>query len=96
MGCYAVPLAAAIIHYGLRRNVDDWKTSTHHQWLTLLFAGSSLFGVIDHLWNGELFMVSENLFWDLMLGVAITIAIVVFWGIMVVLDKRPVSTKTIS
>ena len=93
MGCYTIPLAAAIIHYGLRRNVDDWKTSKHHQWLTLLLAGSSMFGVIDHLWNGELFIVSGNLFWDLMLGVAITAVIVAFWGIMVILDKRPSSTK---
>ncbi len=48
----------------------------------------ALFGVIDHWWNGELFLVSENLGSDLLLGVAITITILVVWGIMVVVSKK--------
>ena len=88
MACYTIPLAAAIVHYGLRKKVSNWKNKVHHLWLNLLFSGAAIFGVIDHLWNGELFLISENLFWDLMLGVVITVGIVIGWTIIVALSKR--------
>ena len=55
MGCYIVPVVAAIIHYFFRKKIPSWKNNTHHDWLNLLFIGGAIFGVIDHLWNGELF-----------------------------------------
>ncbi|MEK7825429.1 MAG: hypothetical protein AAB266_03295, partial [Nitrospirota bacterium] len=42
-------------------------------WLTLMFYGSALFGVIDHLWNGELFLISKNITSDLWLGALIAV-----------------------
>jgi hypothetical protein len=60
-------------------------------WLMLMFYGGSLFGVIDHLWNGELFLVSENWVKDAILGVVITIVIVLTWGIVLFLAKRNLS-----
>ena len=54
--CYTVPTAAAIVTtfiWKKNRSLGLW-------WLLLLFYGGALFGVIDHLWNGELFLISEN------------------------------------
>lgn len=81
--CYAVPLAGALVTsavWGKTKSVKVW-------WLTLLFYGGALFGVIDHFWNGELFLISENIISDLLLGVTITAIIVIFWGLMVLLSK---------
>ncbi|UCG34706.1 MAG: hypothetical protein JSW17_04220 [Candidatus Omnitrophota bacterium] len=81
--CYSIPLAgAAITHivWARKRSVKLW-------WLNLMFYGAALFGVIDHWWNGELFLVSENVVKDLLLGVTITITTLLVWGIMVVVSK---------
>jgi len=82
--CFYVPTAGALITsviWKKNRSVKVW-------WLNLLFWGGALFGVIDHWWNGELFLVSENLGSDLLLGVAITLTILVVWGIMLAASKR--------
>jgi len=56
----------------------------------LMFYGGTLFGVIDHLWNGELFLVSENWIKDLSLGVVITAGIILAWaGILALAKKSP-------
>lgn len=81
--CYAVPVAGAIVTSVLWSKARNIKIL----WLNLLFWGGALFGVIDHLWNGELFLVSENIVSDLMLGVTITVAIMVWWGVMVFVSK---------
>ena len=93
MGCYTAPLAAAIVHYGLRKNVDEWKNSRKHKQLNLLLVGGSIFGVVDHLINGELLAFSMR---DMLLGLTITAAIVAFWVAIVVTDKSSESTKTIA
>ena len=43
--------------------------------------GGALFGVVDHLWHGELFLIGEAPFMDLLLGGTITAAIFGVWGI---------------
>jgi hypothetical protein len=90
MACYAIPLIAAVIHYGLRMKVTGLKVNRHHLWLNLLLAGGAIFGLVDHLWNGELLLISENLLMDLMLGVAITTTLLIVWAVFVVLEKRNV------
>jgi hypothetical protein len=87
MVCYAVPTAAAIVHFIMRRNIISWKGNTYHLWLSFLLAGGAIFGLVDHLWNGELFLIGEYLLLDIMLGVAITVAIVVIWAVMITIDK---------
>jgi hypothetical protein len=57
-------------------------------WLMLMFYGGALFGVIDHLWNGELFLVSENWIKDALLGVVITVGIILVWKGIIFLVKR--------
>jgi hypothetical protein len=87
MVCYTVPMVAAIAHIIMRRNITSWKESTHHLWLGLLLGGGAVFGLVDHWWNGELFLIGENIVMDLLLGVTITVAIFVIWAIMFTIDK---------
>jgi hypothetical protein len=96
MVCYVIPVAAALVHHGLRKNVKKLNNNPRQSWLTLLLAGGGMFGIIDHLWNGELFLIGPNLLSDLALGTAITVGIFFFWEILVARDKitvkRPVAT----
>jgi len=90
MVCYIVPMAAAIAHVVMRKNIISLKEGTHQIWLSLLLAGGAIFGVVDHWWNGELFLFGENILMDIMLGIAITIAIVVIWAVILTLEKTKV------
>ena len=76
--CYTIPLAAAIISSVLwgvqKKGPAGW-------WLNLLLYGGALFGIVDHLWHGELFLVGEAPLMDLLLGVTITAVIFGSWGI---------------
>jgi hypothetical protein len=82
--CYTVPTAAAMVATFMWRKNRSPKTF----WLMLMFYGGSLFGIIDHLWNGELFLVSKYWIKDLSLGAVITVAIFVTWGILLGLAKN--------
>ncbi len=96
MVCYVIPVAAALVHHGLKKNVKKLDNDPRQSWLTLLLAGGGLFGVVDHLWNGELFLIGPNILSDLALGTAITVGIFCFWEILVARDKitvkKPVAT----
>jgi hypothetical protein len=81
--CYTFPVAGAIVTSALWGKTKNIKIL----WLNLLFWGGAIFGVIDHFWNGELFLISKNILGDLMLGVTITVAIIVCWGIMVAMSR---------
>jgi hypothetical protein len=63
-------------------------------WLMLMLYGGSLFGVIDHLWNGELFLVSEDWVKDLVLGIVITAGIIFTWAGILAFAKRNPSLNT--
>ena len=88
MVCYAVPAAAAIVHYIMRRNMKGWKENIHQLWLSLILIGGSIFGVVDHLWNGEIFLIGDNLVLDLMLGATITILMILIWKALVIMDGK--------
>jgi hypothetical protein len=49
--------------------------------------GGALFGVIDHLWNGELFLISGNIVSDLLLGVVITAFIIISWAAILIISR---------
>lgn len=87
--CYTIPLVAAITTsfiWKKERTLKLW-------WLALLFYGGSLFGIIDHLWNGELLLISENWLKDLCLGGVITAGLILAWRIILTLAKKnPVLT----
>jgi len=82
--CYTVPLAAGITTTFIcrkNRSIQMW-------WLNLLFYGGSLFGLVDHLWNGELFLISKDWVSDLALGVVITAVIFLAWRIILAVAKK--------
>lgn len=88
--CYVIPATSAIItSFIWRRN----KTS-QTWWLSLLFSGGAIFGVIDHLWNGQLFFISRNWAKDLLLGAVITVGIILTWIVIIAFAKRNPSLKT--
>ena len=81
--CYTAPLVGAVVTsvvWSKTRSVKVW-------WLALMFYGGALFGVIDHFWNGELFLISENIISDLLLGVTIVAIILISWGATVIWSK---------
>jgi hypothetical protein len=82
--CYTAPLIGAVVTSITWRRTKNMKV----WWLNLMFYGGALFGVIDLLWNGELFLISKNIVSDLLLGVVITAAILVFWSITVICSRR--------
>lgn len=82
--CYLGPTTAAIL------TTFIWKSKKTLRlfWLMLMFYGGTLFGVIDHLWNGELFLISKEWMKDLSLGLVITAGIVLVWAVIIFLAKR--------
>jgi hypothetical protein len=82
--CYVGPVAGALISslfWKKTKSVKVW-------WLMLLYLGGGLFGVIDHLWNKELFLVSGDSVKDLLLGIMITLSIFIAWVIAILLSKN--------
>jgi hypothetical protein len=47
-----------------------------------------MFGMVDHLWNGELFLIGQAPLSDLLLGVTITGAVFTSWGITLGIARR--------
>lgn len=88
--CYLGPTTAAVVTTFIWKSKKTLKTF----WLMLMFYGGSLFGVIDHLWNGELFLVLRNWRKDLSLGVVITVGIILAWRGILALAKRSPSLNT--
>ena len=82
--CYTIPLAAAITTSFIWRK----KRTLKLWWLILMFYGGSLFGIIDHLWNRELFLISENWLKDLCLGGVITAGLILMWRIILAKAKK--------
>lgn len=86
MTCYVVPLLAFFAHKLIGTKVPAWRTPEHRR-LSLLLLGGATFGVVDHLWNGQLFLTGPNLPMDLLLGVVITATIFAIWGVMLVAER---------
>jgi hypothetical protein len=93
MACYIIPLMATLVHYGMRRKMPTLAASPNQGALTTMLGGASVFGVLDHAWNGELFLVSQNLGWDLALGAVITAAVTGLWALVTAAQNRS-TTRT--
>ena len=92
MTCYAVPLTTAVlVHaFGEKVGLKGERRRRLEQWM----GGGAIFGVVDHWWNGELFLVGPFWQWDLALGVAITIAITGVWAVNEIVLSRQASRST--
>lgn len=82
--CYTVPMAASVVTTSLWMRNKDAGIGR----LNLMLYGASLFGFIDHLWNGELFLISGNTGKDIALGVVITVSVFGAWFLGRMLLKR--------
>lgn len=82
--CYLGPTTAAIVTTFIWKS----KRTVSSFWLMLMFYGGALFGLVDHLWNGELFLISSNWMKDAILGVIITVVIFLAWKIILFLAKK--------
>jgi lipoprotein signal peptidase len=87
--CYVFPAASAVVTSFIWRRNKTSKT----WWLSLMLYGGALFGVIDHLWNGELFLISANWIKDSLLGVVITAGTILAWSAILILAKRNPALK---
>ena len=87
MACYTVPIIGALICYGWRKATR--APEPKYFWLNFMLLGSSIFGVVDHWWNGELLLLGPNPATDLALGFAILLITVAAWGAMVMLPSLP-------
>jgi hypothetical protein len=85
MACYIVPLAATLSTF-IGRKITG-RPGAQSFWLSIMLLGGALFGVIDHAFNGELFMISSNLGADLALGGMITAGITATWGGLVLIKS---------
>ena len=77
--CYAVTLVGAIATSVVWNRTRNMKT----YWLLLLFFGGSIFGILDHVWKGDLFF-SANIGDDILLGLFISLTILAAWIVMCV------------
>ncbi|VVB66773.1 Uncharacterised protein [Candidatus Gugararchaeum adminiculabundum] len=93
MTCYAISVIALFGVLGARKFLHLKNPNLNS--LILMLFGGSIFGVIDHLWNGQLFLVGKNWQMDMLLGFAITGFIFVSWLVVVSLtkSKAPASTS---
>jgi hypothetical protein len=85
MTCYVVPTTIALLSVIFRRKFS--LHTKYAQWFTMMFSGGSVFGFVDHLWNGELLLIGPNIANDLLLGAIISAALLVGFIISVKADK---------
>jgi len=78
MVCWVVPLTAAIA--GLIRRKASHSKGARSFWLNIMLLGGAVFGMVDHAWNGELFMIGANWMSDIALGMTITAGITASWA----------------
>lgn len=81
--CYTIPLTAAIITAITKKKIK----TPYSNWLNLMLWGGSIMLVIDHLLNGELFLIGKNIGKDLLVGVAMTAMTFLAWGAMIFVHK---------
>lgn len=92
MVCYIISLAAFLfVHFARKSNNKSFDSN-----LELLLAGGAVFGVVDHAWNGQLFLISGNLFWDLALGFVIVASIFLLWSLSKMLCFLPSRERELS
>ncbi|MBN2330551.1 MAG: hypothetical protein JXC85_01940 [Candidatus Aenigmarchaeota archaeon] len=94
MVCYIVPLVATVI--GSAHRKASGSHDAKGMWLNIMLLGGALFGLIDHAWNAELFLISANWMLDLALGATITTGIFVSWGVIAFRERLLVTPRFMS
>ncbi|MBU0953103.1 MAG: hypothetical protein KKA90_01625 [Nanoarchaeota archaeon] len=94
MACWVVPLLAMLI--GVIGRKTTGRKDAQGFWLTIMLLGGALFGIIDHLWYGELLLIGPAWMLDLTLGGVITTGIITSWGVIVFKPKIHDSLRGLS
>ena len=92
MCCWTVPLIATIIGFLGSKALN--KQGSNVLSLNIMLLGGALFGAIDHLWHGELFLITSAWSADLALGGLITGGITTGWGIIFMRTQVASSLRT--
>lgn len=85
MVCYTLPLATAIALLVIERKYR--QKIANIGLLTKMLWGGAIMLAVDHLWNGELFLIGENVALDLALGVTMTVAVIGIWAVIALVAK---------
>jgi hypothetical protein len=103
MVCYIVPLVAtALIGAGRKAGSRSGGRGSsighaaHGLWLNIMMLGGAVFGLIDHMFAGELFAITSMWMTDLAVGGAITAGITACWGVVIAMPKISSSMHSIS
>jgi hypothetical protein len=92
MACFITPAATAIIATAIKKKIPShW----HFDWLLLMLWGGTLMLIVDHVVNGEViltfpfFTAGWSEIWPelIRVGLPMTLAIFIAWGIMVFLKN---------
>ena len=89
--CYVVPLVIILIINGFEKHKKIFIA--HLDRLNLLMFGGVTMLVVDHLWNGELFLVGPNIIQDLALGFAMSGVVIIAWALIALIEKKQVLVK---
>ncbi len=84
--CFIVPLTITLIINGLK--IAKKISISNLNRLNFLMLGGVTMLVVDHLWNGELFLIGPNVIKDLILGVVMSVAVLSIWIMMIVYEKK--------
>jgi len=82
--CYTVPVIGTMVTSFIWIKTKSKRIMI----LNLMLLGAALFGVIDHAWNNELFLISDHFLSDILLGVTITFVTVLVWAIGIWVQSR--------
>lgn len=99
MVCYIVPLVAtALISVGRKTGGKGLSIghASYGLWLNIMMLGGAVFGLIDHMFTGELFVLTSMWMTDMAVGGAITAGITACWGVVVAMPKISHSFHNIS
>ncbi|MFH0952337.1 MAG: hypothetical protein V1838_04075 [Patescibacteria group bacterium] len=88
MACFAAPATAAIVIAAAKNKIPK---KYHPEWLLAMLGGGTLMLIVDHIASGEIvayypfLTASWSAIWPeiLRVGVPMTIAVFICWGVMV-------------
>ena len=84
MTCFLAPTAAVIITTAIRKKINP---KYHLDWLIKMFWGGVIVLVIEHIYHGEI--TSGYILEEIVtVGIAMTIAVIIVWAMMVAFIKQ--------
>jgi len=89
--CYIIPLTIILIINGFK--IAKKISIPNFNRLNFLMLGGVTMLVVDHLWNGELLLIGQNIINDLSLGFIMSGVVIIAWKIINLLEKKQALVK---